>query len=1597
MNTTGTQSLEAGVGLTRLAPEAYTVGWICAVAAEYVAAQEFLDEIHERPQSLGAHDNNDYTLGTIGGHNVVISILGGYGLAAAASSATNMMHSFPNIRIRLMVGIAGGAPSAKHDIRLGDVVVSTPQNGHSGVFQYDFGKTMQAQRFFTTGVLDQPPMVLQQAVNGLRAEYVRNGHRLEDAAATVVSNNPRLRQDYSKPEIASDKLYRSEIVHPYGVEGSCADLCREDPSKLVGRETRTTGENLVVHYGLIASANQVMKDAMARDVLAAEKDVLCFEMEAAGLMNHFPCLVVRGICDYSDSHKNKAWQGYAALVAAAYAKDILTRIPCNVATNVPAQLSIRDSHRLSDQQKQDLVDSLQFDQMDARQMSITKAYSKTCEWLLKAPEYVKWLDDSKRDEHHGFLWIKGKPGAGKSTLMKFAYIKAREKMKRKIIISFFFNARGDDFEKSTIGMYRSLLLQLFERLPKLRDAFDSLGLVPRSNTVRQWTLESLKQLFQQAIQHLDDDKVLCFIDALDECEEDQIMDMVDFFDDIGELATSLKVNFRVCFSSRYYPHIALKNGLDLQLDSQEGHGQDIELYLRSRLDIGTSKVARDVRVAVQQKASGIFLWVVLVVGILRKEYSRGRIHSLKAKLDEIPSDLHTLFRDILTRDGSNRDELLLCIQWVLFAKRPLSPEELYIAILSGTEPELPLAWNPEEITREVVERFIVDSSKGLAEVTKSKIPTTQFIHESVKDYLRKENGLRDLWADLETDFTGKSHDRLRQCCKHYMAVDVHSSLGIGSSPPRASSTEAADLRESLNKSFPFLPYAVHNILYHADAAQEGNVSQTGFLREFDLSRWITLDNLSEKHLTRQHNLNTSLLYILAEQGLANLIKLHTPNSLCFEVEEGRYGAPIFAALASNSRLAVSALLKANIEAMPLLVPLPDDWQDRFGDGPKPPHYGRSFKFSREQNLLSDFMDIGDTLMMAFCICSEKGDVNCKSKDGDTPILWAVKQNHRALVTLLLKTGKVDINARDQQRRTPLYLAIETKCYALITLLLETRNVDVNACTTKFWSPLMCAADQGDRNTVTQLLSKGALLRTEFCKDGTPLLRAAKNGREAVVQLFLEASYFNLEECDSQGWTALFWAASNGYQNIFMVLLENGARLNVRGLNEWTPFLAAIASGQKHIVQMLIDQGLSDIEELSMPGARDEWIAKSRAIMNDVEPWELSRDFQTPLSWAAKQGHTDIVKLLLDTGMSNVNVMDSRGRSPLSQAAESGHEEIVQLLLKTKGVDYARTDSSGRSALSWAAKQGNGTIVKLLLERYLFNNDDLNSSILPSFLQAIENGRVEVARVLLSTEKINWRERDADGKTPLLWAAQASQTEIVKLLLEKDPSVADQKDFEGRTPFSWCAANGDEVTGSLLLDTTPIDIYSRDRDSRTPLLWAAQNGHAAFIHLHLKVGGPILDSADVEGRTPLSWAAGNRHYTIAFLLLESEEVNADSFDNMGVTVLLWAMIGLKNLLPSRTSLIAINDFFEHFIPKVSDVDARDRQGRTALWWAVNMGYDQIVKLLVKRDANIQIIDNDGRSILAVANLPGREPILEILEEEKATQIDIVEDGHRSDLA
>jgi nucleoside phosphorylase len=302
--------------------DTYNVGIICALAAEKAAAVAMLDERHERlPPALG--DVNDYTFGTIGAHRVVIACLpaGTTGTVSAAVVAKDMLRSFP-IRVGLMVGIAGGVWSEEVDVRLGDVIVSQPIGQHGGVVQYDFGKTEAGGSFRRTGTLNKPPRELLSALQGLQAEHLLRGHELEQHLAKMLSEYPAMEErGFIRPGNDRDELFEADYDHEGGK--TCKNC---DRSRVVQRDERLHHRPRV-HYGNIASGDQVMKDGRTRDRIAQQEEVICFEMEAAGLMDSFPCIVIRGVCDYADSHKNERWQPYAAATAAAYAREFLLWMP----------------------------------------------------------------------------------------------------------------------------------------------------------------------------------------------------------------------------------------------------------------------------------------------------------------------------------------------------------------------------------------------------------------------------------------------------------------------------------------------------------------------------------------------------------------------------------------------------------------------------------------------------------------------------------------------------------------------------------------------------------------------------------------------------------------------------------------------------------------------------------------------------------------------------------------------------------------------------------------------------------------------------------------------------------------------------------------------------------------------------------------------------------------------------------------------------------------------------------------------------------------------------------------------------------------------
>jgi nucleoside phosphorylase len=298
--------------------EEYTVAVICAIDFEMSAVRYMLDREHPRlPTKQG--DSNMYVLGGLSGHNVVLACLpGNQGKGAAATVATNMARTFPSIRWRFFVGIGGGVPSDKHDIRLGDVVISMPDGQHGGIVQYDLGKDTE-DGFQLKGFLSPPPSILRNAVGIMKSDHLLNENRVNEFLLAMVRKGLGL-SVYEHPSGEPDILFEADYLHV--PNNSTCKNC--DRAKTVNRPSRKF-EGPVIHYGLIASGDRVMKSATKRNKATHDLgDILCFEMEAAGIATEFSCIVIRGISDYADSHKNNGWQRYAAATAAASAKEMLS-------------------------------------------------------------------------------------------------------------------------------------------------------------------------------------------------------------------------------------------------------------------------------------------------------------------------------------------------------------------------------------------------------------------------------------------------------------------------------------------------------------------------------------------------------------------------------------------------------------------------------------------------------------------------------------------------------------------------------------------------------------------------------------------------------------------------------------------------------------------------------------------------------------------------------------------------------------------------------------------------------------------------------------------------------------------------------------------------------------------------------------------------------------------------------------------------------------------------------------------------------------------------------------------------------------------------
>ncbi|KAJ1323732.1 ankyrin repeat domain-containing protein 50 [Microdochium nivale] len=1298
----------------RLSHREYEIGWISAIHTEFAAARALLDEEHE-PLPPDPNDSNHYALGRVGSVNVAMACLpaGGMGMNNAAITASNMRRTYVSIRLILLVGIAGGVPTPANDIRLGDVVVGL------SLVQHDFGKTIQDGQFTGTAAVYTPPAGVATMLSALRAQYDMRGSQIPRILKKMQLEHP-LMEKYAIRDQLQDILFESGYEHP-AANRNC-QTC--DPAKLVARESRLDYLPRI-HFGTIASGNQVIKHAWTRDRIGARHGALCIEMEGAalkGLDKSF--LVIRGICDYADTHKNKKWQPYAAAVAAAYTKEFLCLFPSSyngtsddiVQGSEPPRSITPITHELDKEKIGLILESLKFDQLNARLSNIQIAHGKTCQWLLKKQEYQDWLDLSKLLEHHGLLWMKGKPGTGKSTIMKFVLGEFSRKKKDWTVISFFFNARGEKMEKTVQGLYQSLLLQILTQFPHTQRILHHL-----QSTSVEWTIATLQGLLHQALESLGQGKLVCMIDALDECHPDEVRDMVHFFEDLQTRALRQNLYFRVLFASRHYPHITVRKGVELILDGQEGHEQDIVNYVGDNLNIGTGPNAKLVTDEVQQKSAGIFMWVILVVKMLNELYDEGADAAAQRKeLQRIPRDLHDLLRDILLRDEKNRENMLLCIRWLLFARRPLSPVELYFAIHNSKSKleDILLEWNPDKYSPKQINKFILYASKGLAELTRADPPTVQFIHESVNDFLLKEHGIQQVWPSIEENFKGESHEILKSCCLNCISASKSLKARLSSRPNKGKQS-LDKFRQTFTLAYPFLAYATENFLLHAEAASGLGIPQSDFASDFSEIRehWVELHNVFERHQTRHYTPHVSLLYLLAERDLSYLIRdspeLTTPDA-CLAPGNERYGPPLLAALVRHSDASITTLVSRLQWQDAMQYDHSKQGKDLCEKKPIIVKGGRRFQYKDSIGVLAYLADYGNVHILDAVFPHVKLQLYDKSKIRQGALSWAA---NRAIVEFLLRNGAC-LDHPDKNGRTPLGWATEE-----------------------------------DRlQTAETLLEHGAAFDATGANGRILLHLAVKNGNLSLLRTLLERGAKS-DATDDEGHSPLHWAVEGGNSSVIETLIKPGAKIDATGTNGRILLHWAVKNGNSLVIETLLERG-------AKIDATDE---KGRS----------------PLHWAVKNGNSLVIETLLERG-AKIDATDEKGRSPLHWAVKSFEPKIVHILLQN-GAQVDFQDHNGRTPLSWTAGTSSGTaIAHVLLQNGAQVDLQDHNGRTPLSWTAGRSSGTAIAHVLLQNgAQVDLQ--DYNGRTPLSRTADNwSGTGIAQVLLQNGARV-DSQDHNGRTP------------------------------------------------------------------------------------------------------------------------------------------------------------------------------------------------------------------------
>ncbi|KAI9773682.1 MAG: hypothetical protein M1840_006956 [Geoglossum simile] len=758
-----------------------------------------------------------------------------------------------------------------------------------------------------------------------------------------------------------------------------------------------------------------------------------------------------------------------------------------------------------------------------RRQQADSAHPNTCGWILRHESFRRWMDGGRT-----LLWIKGKPGAGKSTLMAFIY-QALQKMpsrERHINLDFFFHGRGTALQKTPIGMFRSLLHQLFCKVHSVRgpiqSAFQEKKVFGEPGEDWEWQLKELQDLFFSAVAYVAETRMTTiFVDALDEAGPEAANSLVAYFHKLNDRLAGAGGVGRICISCRHYPVVTAIPGLEIVVERE--NYRDIATYVGCEVnskiriqecDKDSINARQELENAIVGQALGLFQWARLVTQMAVERYIETGSWSKARKLSELPKELTGLYEYILKKviKDEYRPRALPLMQWVCLAESPLSVTELRLAMESDDTPGL-----VEEDGR--MENLVSSLSGGLAEV---RAGTVQFIHQSVNDFILADGLTFLTFASAgyagqcfgqsanpsAVCVIGRGHDRLSRSCINYLQQEeVLQSV-------RKWNGYAPQLVKA--GSHPFVLYAVKHWLLHAEKAENRGVSQGDLVQRLGnppgeaLRAWVKI--CRSRHILEDSNRcpssSSTLLHVASSSGLRSTALTLLEKGVCVE--------------------------------------------ERDGDGDGALHHATRQGY---KDLVTLLLDAG-------------ANIEGENYIRYTPLKCAVVGGHGDVVKLLLERG-ANIDRYDQEFGGIIQVAVLRGSAAVARILVES-GADVNARGGYFGNALQAAASGGEA-TIRLLLDKGAEVNIQGGYHGSALQAAAYWGHEATVRLLLDKG----ADINIQGGyhgSALQAAAYRGREAIVRLLLDKGADINIQGGTYRNALLAARFCDRQRIVKLLLARG-----------------------------------------------------------------------------------------------------------------------------------------------------------------------------------------------------------------------------------------------------------------------------------------------------------------------------------------------------------------------------------------------------------------------------------------